>query len=493
MTGIEILRKMGADAIRGGEVGRTICDIADQIERETYDAAEVRKDAERALCVELDAPIDEGADPLDVLRRYVENLNDTIENLRLELGEARDRSADVSMSAYDLLPQEERDAIAWVREHGGLERVNLERDQLYGVLRETCDLLDVSYFGVWTTDAQSIWRKLDWYKARLGESVPRSCAERRVARRQRQIDESHAALRRRNARIAELERERDELRTRVENQRASLDGLAAAIDEMRPRLMPEGMCWPVYEDGEPVKFGDVVSDGDETGRVYYVTFDTVNPVIIGFTDETPDQDPGTWLEVSVNDGERVKRPAPMVRDADGAEIRVGDTVWHEDGSELVVEGFGDEEDGETLVKVSDMSETSFGWSECRSLSLTHRAPVLAADGLPLREGETAWDKDTGDRFEVDGFSEDGFVVCWDLDKCEADIEIKPSQLTHERPESKCRDCKYWQKDPTADNMGVCWFYYHEHEGQDCYAARLADIGACEEFMPRARALAERDA
>ena len=102
--------------------------------------------------------------------------------------------------------------------------------------------------------------------------------------------------------------------------------------EVEGRLMPEGMewlveAWPRFEDGEPVKFGDVVSDGDETGRVYYVTFDTVNPVIIGFTDETPDQDPGTWLEVSVNDGERVERPAPKVLDADGVETRVWDTVY----------------------------------------------------------------------------------------------------------------------------------------------------------------------
>ena len=68
MTGIEQLRKLGADAVRGGEVGRAICDIADQIERE--------RECER----------------------------DTIENLRLELGEARDEAA-------------------WVREHGGLDGV----------------------------------------------------------------------------------------------------------------------------------------------------------------------------------------------------------------------------------------------------------------------------------------------------------------------------------------------------------------------------------
>ena len=34
-----------------------------------------------------------------------------------------DPAEDVSMSAYDLLPADEREAIAWVREHGGLENV----------------------------------------------------------------------------------------------------------------------------------------------------------------------------------------------------------------------------------------------------------------------------------------------------------------------------------------------------------------------------------
>ena len=77
MTGIEQLRKLGADAVRGGEVGRAICDIADQIERER----------------ECDA--------------------DTIENLRLELGEARDDAA-------------------WVREYGGLEAVKRLLDWVVG-------------------------------------------------------------------------------------------------------------------------------------------------------------------------------------------------------------------------------------------------------------------------------------------------------------------------------------------------------------------------
>ena len=107
------------------------------------------------------------------------------------------------------------------------------------------------------------------------------------------------------------------------------------IECIEKRLMPKGYEWPRFEDGTRVKFGDVVSDGDETGRVYYVTFDAVNPVIIGFTDETPDQDPGTWLEVSVNDGERVNRPAPKVLDADGAEIRVGDVLYRKSDGRMV--------------------------------------------------------------------------------------------------------------------------------------------------------------
>ena len=139
MTGIEQLRKMGADAVRGGEVGRAICDIADQIERER----------------ECDA--------------------DTIENLRLELGEARD-------------------AIAWVREHGGLDAVK----ELLG----------------WVVGHCSTRQQLDfdfWLSGRVMHELG--------------FEEDMA--------------DRDEVERRL---------LA--------RLMPEGMEWPRFGDGEPVRIGD---------------------------------------------------------------------------------------------------------------------------------------------------------------------------------------------------------------------------------------------
>ena len=119
--------------------------------------------------------------------------------------------------------------------------------------------------------------------------------------------------------------------------------------------------------------------------------------------------------------------------------------------------------------------------------------VLDADGVDTSVGDTVYDVDTGEKMWVSALPEQGAYQCVKLRLINGMFKtLDPCRFTHERPENKCRDCAHWQKDPTADNMGVCWFFYHEYEGQDCYAARRADIGACEEFMPRASALAERE-
>lgn len=79
--------------------------------------------------------------------------------------------------------------------------------------------------------------------------------------------------------------------------------------------------WPRFEDGEYVWFGDEVEMQDEIVReVWTFTFD-VNAegrkrlYLNGFE--------GLFMLP----GEPVKRPAPIVLDADGVEIKVGDTVW----------------------------------------------------------------------------------------------------------------------------------------------------------------------
>ena len=266
----------------------------------------------------------------------------------------RDPAEDVSVSAYDLLPEEEREAIAWVREHDGLDSVK--------------NLLD------WVVGHCSTRQQLDfdfWLSGRVMHELG--------------FDEDMA--------------DRDEVERRL---------LA--------RLMPEGYEWPKV-DGKPVDF-----------KTAYVPSLGVLEAVCIYSNGA--------CEVMGHDGiikgvKEIHVATPKVLAADGRPLREGETVWDTNGDELVIGAF--EDGGQTVT--------------CRYA-------------------------DVGDAIPVHGM--------W-----------SPSDLTHERPESKCRDCAHWKKDPTANNMGVCWFFYHEHEGQDCYAARRGDIGACEEFMPRAKALAER--
>ena len=435
MTGIEQLRDMAHDYTEhswsesGKARGMLMLDIADQIERETEERSarlyDMRLGEETDVCELFGVePVD---DPLTSLRRHVESLNDTIENLRLELGEARDDAA-------------------WVREHGGLGAVKRR------------------------------WECLSFY----AEPVPRSYAERRIASRQRQIDESHAALRRRNELIAELN-------ARVENQRAALDELVKSIDEMRPRLMPEGMewlveSWPRFEDDEPVRFLDDFERYGEENGVSAVTMYSDGSFALNCR--------------AYSKGEHVKRPAPKVLDADGAEIEVGDDLYSVKGSLKFHVSHVDRINGKIAT---DAMFSLDKWAD--PAMYTHRSPVLAADGKPLREGETVWSVKDGTEYrvgEIRDTTDDDDEPCKIIGCSNDELHIycayfPPDKLTHERSERTCRDCAHWQKDPTADKLGVCWFYYHEHEGQDCYAARRADVGACEEFMPRARALAERGA
>jgi len=317
MTGIDRLRKVSEQARKRGcpvehcpDVpckdcwGIMLADIADQIEREQ--GSHVSRTHVLSVITDMERHVlgHEGMEDSPVAR-WARELREALG------GRDEEEVTDVATIRKDAM-----EAYEWVCENGGLDAVKRR------------------------------WECLSYYV----DPVPRACMEKRLARLQRQIDESHAALRRRNERIAELE----------------------------ARL----------------------NDFQKTQKV--------GVSLTSHSDESP---------------------APKVLDADGAEIRVKETVFDKNtGEGLIVTGF---EDGRV-------------WCE-------HR--MTDANALPVRG-------------------------MW-----------SPDQLTHERPESKCRDCAHWQKDPTADNMGVCWFLYHEHEGQDCYAARRADIGACEEFVRRAKKLA----
>ena len=232
MTGIERLRDWAEDMRWDfGEIGNRwaekMNDIADQIEREREQEFAALFDArvgeEIDIC-ELFS-IEPGDDPLTALSRHIEGQNDTIENLKIELGEC-----DVSA--------------AWVREHGGLSHV----------------------------------------KAEWSSRVPRDLYERRRQRLLDHIAECETALGRRRRSIEELGRTIEFFQLNNSNFRHLLADVAERLgftrygDDYEPedlldaldrRLMPEGCEWPRYESGEPVRIGGAIAD--ELGHAHEVT------------------------------------------------------------------------------------------------------------------------------------------------------------------------------------------------------------------------------
>ena len=154
--------------------------------------------------------------------------------------------------------------------------------------------------------------------------------------------------------------------------------------KLKKRLLPKGVQWPVFEDGDPVAFGDLAEAGGAAGPVVSITLYSA--------EERRNEEPGYSIAVAGTDGiyhspiedlcVRVGRPFPKVLAADGKVIKVGDTVYDlGSGKPYTVtrmykvlggmavkpfDGIGDEE----VVNPEDFSR---------------ERPVLAADGKPLSE------------------------------------------------------------------------------------------------------------
>lgn len=332
---------------------------------------------------------------------------------------ARLRGEATTMSAYDLLPDEDREALRWVRKKGGLDAVRQR------------------------------WERLSCY----ADTVPRSCMEKRLARLQRQVDESHAALRRRNQRIALLESEinrahnenrveflrragnytafADEVCKRLAPQLRYVEGctkdvMDAALEALDSRLMPKGMewlleVWPRWSNGEYCKFGDWWR-----------------------SDKYGVHKPKKLRKLSIYTPEQLDE-------------------W----------GQGD---GESY---------GYGWDFTRPSDPKHRpdkveppAPVaLAADGEPLEARQKVWVVENGNRFYVVRLCDDGLVqgmLNGDLMKY-----LKPEQLTHTKPEIDS-----WER--IEEDLG------DEMAKQQC--GPISPELACKlagEFVRRCRALSER--
>ena len=285
----------------------------------------------------------------------------------------REQESLVADSPYDAILPEDREAVAWVREHGGLDAVRSE----------------------WSS------------------RVPYDKHEQRRQRLLGHIAECETALGRRNQRIEELGKH--------------IQSLTTENADMRKRLMPEGMewlveAWPRFEDDSPVRLEDEWCP--RTGGTTKVG-QVVLAVDWSFAINA------SWYEP----GERIKRPAPKVLDADGVEIRVGDTVWHVETGEQckVVEVYSKSVSVDFRVDGDGTKHTG----SILPTNLTHRAPVIAADGRPLREGEHVYHVETGVELVVKELPKPGeyqAVVVFAPPASHL-TSFDPDQLTHERPDS----------------------------------------------------------
>lgn len=270
---------------------------------------------------------------------------------------------------------------------------------------------------------------------------------------------------------AELFGERIETFMHGDHERKSerMGDILSALEDGAERLMPEDMGWPRYEDGEPVRIGDEVqaaAGGEKLRQLsmcsegFYLRTDTCDE----------------WHRY----GERIKRPAPKVLDADGVEIHVGDTVYGTVDMEYRITSLSEYEPSVVHAEAIE------GGNECgdefiagnprinsfqlEASKLTHRAPVLAADGKPLREGETIWRKGEAGTWEI-----------MDIDASSGSVKVRRTDvengpvvwsfrafLTHERP----------------DGWELLWLDMHPADKTECVGLDR------DEFVRRAKAIAE---
>lgn len=356
------------------------------------------------------------------------------------LADLIDPGEDTTVDAYDLLPVEEREALRWVHGHGGLHEVCRDYQGAYNRRVELCAALGIDMNTGWSDACEELRKRImppgfEWTGSFADAVEFMDCAH-------------------------------DLLYTIDGGEHTSNEMVA----EMVKRLMPEGCEWPRCDNGEKVYFGDEVSRFGDVFGVSAICLYYDGSYALNFK--------------AYSKGERVKLHEEALA-ADGEPLEVGQTVWDEHGDELRVLSIVDDHESHVMCHYegTDGTEANGWWLPH---TLTHQRPVLDADGVIIHEGDTVYDKDTGDRFEVAGFSYDG-VVCTDIDACESDIEILPSQLTHTKPKVDT-----WDTINEESQLSTC--EYFDHMGGSCHDCPGGPAGSCHanmmaDIVRRAKALA----
>ena len=179
-------------------------------------------------------------------------------------------------------------------------------------------------------------------------------------------------------------------------------------------------------DGVEIKVGDTV---------YTLTSDIKMKVLM--LDTNFDCEPIIQTEDGRYKPEELTHNEPVL-DADGVLINVGDTVWRiEDGLQMSVIAVGEEalkQSCEVLAEIDGKQPYHYNGSE-----LTHKEPVLDADGVPIKVGDTVWSVDGGPKWTISYVCPDEIGVT--SDEIMHGTMFCPDSLTHKEPDSleKLRD------------------------------------------------------
>ena len=257
------------------------------------------------------------------------------------------------------------------------------------------------------------------------------------------------------------------------------------LDAVEKRLIPEGMewlldVWPRWSNGEYCKFGDWWKAGEygerEPQQLSRLAFFTPEQLREWGQDEGENFG-YEWNFMRPSDTtyrpDKVEPPAPKALAADGKPLDVGQTVWRDDGEML-----------EVLYLRPDGLVDCCGEIE-RPERLTHDRPVLDADGVPIREGDTVYVLGFGEPLTVKGFTDDGRVLMSFHD--ENSLGYKPSKLTHEQPDT-------WERLEHDAEKTVCEYFGANYDCANCpLEPDRCDEEAKKDIIRRAKKLAERGA
>ena len=261
-------------------------------------------------------------------------------NAIADIADQIERESDVETVRSDAM-----EAWRWVRRRGGIETLELHEETFADLMRQRDEYRDL---------ARGYERDATWVREHGGLDAVIAVWENDVPLAEAVISELWP------------------------DGRPDECGNDIVMEELRRRLMPEGMEWMLWDDGKPVTYDDAPDDVIGV----YLALDGSGYVLMT---DLPDQ-------LMSESSERVRRPAVLA--ADGEPLEVGQTVWRIDtGAEYWVKsGQTITSDAVVIIRKTDCDCES---EIVKASQLTHQRPVLDADGVPIKVGDTVRDTETG--------------------------------------------------------------------------------------------------